>query len=433
MKITTNNGIYIQKKDVELIFKSTNNEEIPKNIFEKYKENVDTKDMDFIFFGNGEEIEFLNDFWFVINYNELIDFDEIEVLDYYFKDLQKLRQMRVDYDKNKFLPEKKEYDNYFEALLDEMRYFNYIPNKSEAKNYPLEFQLLFNKVSDIHELNSFKRGISDLELPEEVFKPVRYGKKKLQQIYHDVLSENLTIEELKPYEKQLYSIFTRINYSPEILNIIRKVMIINRHNTVDFINDDLLDLILRIKGKDSKFEESTWDLINYIYAIGYNQFENFDSKIILEKDMKIIKKVIDDISWANLEDKDIKKLSNYNYVLAEIVNQFKECDFSSNRSRFVREVVLNMSTYVYFNPSAINNDFDSLAYVYDYITNNTLEIVNIMGGDLAKVDSRNENFVENFNRANSLLLYLYDEKYQKDMDNNPPRLEDKSLQSDLEQ
>lgn len=432
MKINVENGLYIQRKDLELIFESSKNKQIPNSILKKYQDSVETKDLGFILFDNGEDVEFLNGFWFVVNYNDIIDFDDIEILDYYFKDLQNLRKQRVDYDKNKFLPEEKIYDNYFEALLDELRYYNYIPNKKESKNFPLEFQLLYNKVTDIHEINSFKRGISNLELPEEVFKPVRYGKKKLQQIYYEVLSEDLTFEELKPYEKQLYSIFSRINYSPEILNIIRKVMIINRHNTVDFIDEDLMDLILRIEGKDTKFEESTWGLIDYIYAIGYNQFENFDSKITLEKDMKIIKKVINNISWANLGDEDIKKLSNYNYVLGEIANQLKECNFSSNRSQFVREVVLNMSTYVFFNPNAINNDFSSISYICDYITNNTSEVVNIMGGDLAKVDRRNENFVENFNRANSLLLYLYDKKYQKDMDNQFPKLNEQSMQTNLE-
>lgn len=37
MKIITTNRIYIQKKDLELIFKAINNEEIPNNIIDKYK------------------------------------------------------------------------------------------------------------------------------------------------------------------------------------------------------------------------------------------------------------------------------------------------------------------------------------------------------------------------------------------------------------
>ena len=103
MKIIVNDKIYIQKKDLELIFKTTNKEEIPYNIIEKYKENVDAKDIGFIVFEDKKEIDFLNNFWFVVNYSDIIDFDQLESADYYFEDLQKLRKMRVEHDKNKYL------------------------------------------------------------------------------------------------------------------------------------------------------------------------------------------------------------------------------------------------------------------------------------------------------------------------------------------
>ena len=136
MKIMVNDKIYIQKKDLELIFKATNNEEIPNNIIEKYKENIDMKDIGFILFADRKEIDFLNNFWFVVNYSDIIDFDELEIIDYYFKDLQNLRKMRVEHDKNKYLPESKLYDNLLDAYIDQFNYFNYIPSKEEAKNYP---------------------------------------------------------------------------------------------------------------------------------------------------------------------------------------------------------------------------------------------------------------------------------------------------------
>ena len=66
MKIITNNRIYVQKKDLELILKATNNEKIPNNIIERYKEKIDLKDLEFIFFEVREEIDFLNSFWFII-------------------------------------------------------------------------------------------------------------------------------------------------------------------------------------------------------------------------------------------------------------------------------------------------------------------------------------------------------------------------------
>lgn len=422
MKIVTNNRIYLQKKDLELIFKSTNHEKIPNNIIEKYKENIDIQDFGFIFFEEKKEIDFLNNFWFIINYNDIIDFNDLELIDYYYRDLQNLRQMRIKNDKYKFLPEKKHYTNFMDMFIEKMRYDCYLPNKDEAKNYPLDFQLLYNKVSDVMELKYFKNGQSKLELPEEVLKPARYSKKQLQQIYYEVLSEDLTFEELKPFEKQLYCIFSKINYTPDILDIIRKIMIINRYNTLDFINDDLLNIILRIEGEKTKFEASTMFLIDYLYTIGYNKFENFDSKIALEKDLKIIKKIIDNIGYANLEDKYIDKLSKYNYILAEITRTLKKCNYSSNNSEVVRDIFSNMMVCVYFNPNIINYDYDFLSYTYDYIKNNTLEILNFTGYNINRMYSHNEHFVDNFNRANNLLIYLYNQKYNNDVEKQNHRL-----------
>ena len=418
MKIIVNDRIYIQKKDLELIFKTTNKEELPNNIIEKYKENIEIKDISFIAFEDKKEIDFLNEFWFVVNYRDIIDFDQLESVAYYFKDLQNLRKMRVEHDKNKCLPDGKIYDDLLDAYVAQLNYFFYLPNEEEVKNYHLEFQLLYNKFKDAKEIDYFKMGVSKLELPEEVFRPVRYSKKQLQQIYYGVLSENLTFEELKPYEKQLYCIFSRINYTPDILDIIRKIMIINRNNTVDFINDELLDIILRIEGKDTKFEQRTMFLIDYLYAIGYNKFENFDSKPILEKDLKIIKTVIDYITRVNLEDRYIDKLSNYNSLLAEITRTFKKCNYSLNESKFVKDVFCNMAVFVYFRPKTINYDYKFLEYVYDYLKNNSTELIKSMGYEMDRFDIIDEHFVDNFNRANNLLLSLYNEKYNKDNKKN---------------
>lgn len=428
MKIITNNKIYIQKKDLELIFKLISTEEVPNNIVEKYKQNTNIKDLDFIFFEDKEEIDFLNSFWFVINLYDIIDFNDKELHEYNYSDLEKFRSMRVEYDKHKFLPEKKIYKDFMEILLDQVEYKCYIPRKDEAKNYPLDFQLLYNKVLDVIELEYFKNGQSNLEFPEEVLKPVRYSKKQLQQIYNEVLGENLTFEDLKPFEKQLYLIFSKIDYTPEILDIIRKMMIINKYNTLDFINEDLLNVILRIEGKKSKFEETSSLLIDYLYAIGYNRFENFDSKIVLEKDLRIIRNFIDYISYANLEDEYIDKLANYNCILAEIIRTLNKCDYSSNnsifcvRDIFVRDIFSKMVVYVYFNPNVINYNYDFLTYVYDYVLNNYLDIINLTGYKLKIFGIHDEHFVDNFNRASNVLLYLYHQKYNSNADKENHRL-----------
>lgn len=415
MKIITTNKIYIQKKDLELIFKATNNEKIPNNIIDKYKKNISISDLDFIFFEDKKEIDFLNTFWFIINYNDIIDFNELELSDYYWKDLRKLQDLRVEYDKHKFLPEKTQYTDFLELIGSIISYTSYIPPKIEVKNYPLDFQLLYNKVSDIWELNDFKKGQSKLELPEEILKPVRYTKKQLQQIYYEILGEELTFEELKPYEKQLYSIFTRINYTPNILEMIRKIMIINRHNTIDFINDDLLDILLHMEGKKTKFEEFTSTLIDYLYLIGYNKFDNFDSKLILETELKKVKRVINYMARANLEDKYIEKLSNYNHILARIIKILNKCNYSSNNSEFVKDIFLYMVVFVYFKPDAINYDYDFLIYVYDYIMNNCSKIMKFMKYDVEKTGIYTEHFIDYFNRANNVLMYLYNQKYNNDV------------------
>lgn len=414
MKIIASNRIYIQKKDLELIFEITDKDKIPSNIVKKYQQNINIKELDFLYFEENEEVEFINNYWFVINYKDIIDFDDEEIREYNWKDLEKLRQMRIEHDKHKFIFYKKIYNNDLEFLLDQVNYECYLPNKENIKTYPLEFRLLYNKVSDVFELINFKSGNSKLEIPEEILKPVRYSKKQLQRIYNEVLSEELSFEELKPYEKQLYCIFEKINYTPYILDMIRKITIINRYNTLDFINDDLLNILLRVEGKKTKFEELTTEVIDYLYAIGYNNFDNLDSKIILEKDLKIIKKIIDYIGIVNLEDEYIDILSNYNYVLAEIIRVLKKCNYSKINSLFIRDIFSNIAVYVHFNPNIINYNYDFLVYVYDYIINNSLEIMNITNYYVEK-EYHNEHFVYNFNISSNLLMYLYNKKYNSNI------------------
>ena len=141
-------------------------------------------------------------------------------------------------------------------------------------------------------------------------------------------------------------------------------------------------------------------------------------KITLEKDLKIIKTVIDYIARVNLEDRYIDKLSNYNSLLAEITRTFKKCNYSLNESKFVKDVFCNMAVFVYFKPNAINYDYKFLEYAYDYLKNNSTELIKSMGYEIDRFDTTNEHFVDNFNKSNSLLLRLYNEKYNKDNKKN---------------
>jgi len=131
MKANVNDKIYIQKKDIELIIKSTNKESIPQNIIDSYEQNQNLKELDFLEFNNKSDIDFLNKFWFIVNYNDFKDFTELEIVNYRMNDLTKLRAMRQEYDKN-YLLDNKIYTDIVD-LLSERVYF--IPNKNQAKKF----------------------------------------------------------------------------------------------------------------------------------------------------------------------------------------------------------------------------------------------------------------------------------------------------------
>lgn len=196
-------------------------------------------------------------------------------------------------------------------------------------------------------------------------------------------------------------------------------MIINRFNTVDFINDDLLDILLTAERQKSKFEESTIFLIDYLYAIGFSRFQDFKSRTILEKDMRIIKKVIFFLSRARLDDETVDKLSNYNSELAIILRIVKKCNYLSNNSRIERDIFANMLTYVYLSPDSINYEYEFLLKAYKYISSNDFSILNKLDYKIEKFESYGEHFVDNFNKSNSLLLYSYNNKNKlKEKNNN---------------
>lgn len=416
IKIIKDNKFYLQKKDLELIIKIVNKEEIPINLIEKYKESLDKKDLEFIIFDDINDLEFINNFWFIIDYKDFKDLTYLENTAFHISDLNKLRSMRIEYDKHKFLDEKKEFSSWLREALHNMQSAFYIPKREELKNYPLDFQLLYNKVIDIIDLRDYNCGSFKLELPKEVTKSIYYTKKQLQQIYYEVLSENLTFEELKPYQEQLYSIFSKIDYTPDILEVIKKIILLNKYNTVDFINDELLDILLHVEGKKTKFQGSgsAIHLIDYLYAIGYNNFENFESKIMLENDLKIVKKIIAYIGSVNLDDTYIEKLSKYNCVLANIISAMKKSGYSFRDPDYINDIFKNILVYIYFRPNVINYEYDFITYVYNYINDNHKDIANFIGYDFNSRNTNNQNFIKYFNGANNLLINLYNKKYKND-------------------
>lgn len=422
MKIIIDNKLYIQKKDLELIMKSCDTDKIPNNVIDKYKENVNLNDKSFIVFNDIKDIDFLNGFWFVINYNDFKDFNLRDDAVDHKGSLLDLIDMCFKYDKHKYIDKKYECNDLLVFLIEKELVLLHMPSEKEIENYPLECQLLFNEIYDRNEIYELQTGIANFDLPEEVIKPVYYTKKQLQKIYYEVLDENLTFEELKPYEKQLYSIFTRIDYTPNILEIIRKIILINRYNTVDFINDDLLDLLLQIEGHKTKFEGiSTNFLVDYLYAIGNNNFENFDSEIILENDLIRMKKIIEYIAiYSFSNEKEIEKLSKYNYILTKIILILKKYKHMIVRTKCLKDIFLNMAVFTYYYPNAINCDYDFLNSVYDYVINNFSEVADFIG--YSEYEKRNkiiddDKFVVHFNGANSLLINLYNKTHNKTHNN----------------
>ncbi len=68
---------------------------------------------------------------FIFNY--CLIFNDFEIIEYCHKDLQNLRKMRVEYDKHKFVFERKKCDNFISLLIDLADYDKYLLNKNEVK------------------------------------------------------------------------------------------------------------------------------------------------------------------------------------------------------------------------------------------------------------------------------------------------------------
>jgi len=278
---------------------------------------------------------------------------------------------------------------------------------------------LYNKVLDFDIIYKLKCNEIKINLPEEIVNPICYSKKQLQQIYYEVLCNELSFEELKPIEKQLYSIFTRINFTPKIQTIIRKIIELNKYTDIGFIQDELLDLLLYLQCDRTKFSSisSIIDLIVNLYAIGYNNFENFDSKIVLEMDLKRIKRAIFSILISKSDAYFINRLSKYNCILAQIIKELKKIDFTYE-NRILRDIILNMSVYVYFKPEIINNKFDFIPEVYKYLEDNQEKVINMLNYTVNSTADFDDNFVNYFTNSNKLLIHLYDEKYNNNNNNN---------------
>ena len=86
MKILKENKMYVQKKDLDLIFKTCDVEDIPDNLINEYNKNIVKQDFEFIIFDDIDIIDFINKFWFIIDYKDFADLTYLENTDFYMSD-----------------------------------------------------------------------------------------------------------------------------------------------------------------------------------------------------------------------------------------------------------------------------------------------------------------------------------------------------------
>lgn len=151
------------------------------------------------------------------------------------------------------------------------------------------------------------------------------------------------------------------------------------------------------------------ELINIIYVLGYNKFSEFESKIILEKDIYLIKNAISNISYSRLDNTSLEVLRKYDDVLANIVIVLQQVN-KNRKVECIYEIFLNSLVFIYLKPEVINYDYDFLYYVYDYLSAHAIEFINFTGYKGVNIFNFGDSFINNFNYANNLLLKLYEEK-----------------------
>ena len=87
-----------------------------------------------------------------------------------------------------------------------------------------------------------------------------------------------------------------------------------------------------------------------------------------------------------------------------------------------------MSAFVYLNPSAINYEYNFLACVCNYITSNSSDVLTYLN---YKPTNNNEYFVENFNKANSMLMHLYNDRQPENVKQDQYMLDEQSQPNSL--
>ena len=126
--------------------------------------------------------------------------------------------------------------------------------------------------------------------------------------------------------------------------------------------------------------------------------------------------------YSNSDDKFIRGLSKYNYMLSELLNTLKNSDFSKSEenSVYLNDIFLNMLVFIYFKPNVINNDFSFMREVVEYLNNNSEQVIQLLNYDSNNsklFKDFDSDFVKYFINVSKLLMSLYSEKYNKKENN----------------
>jgi len=149
MKIINKENAYIQKKD--LLYLVSLNINIPNTIKDKINEvKVNNKNKDeFIEFNNSDEIEFIKNFKYIIDYN-YIELDEDELIKIEFSIRNKMNNIKEKYTNS---------------------------SKSKSIDLAIEYDLLEYKLYSINELIMLKKRNLSYKLPKDNNKKLKKLKK----------------------------------------------------------------------------------------------------------------------------------------------------------------------------------------------------------------------------------------------------------------
>ena len=410
MLLIINEKVYIQPIDIRYILDNYNEINIPYEI--KTIKHPDNNK--FIELRNLISIQFVLSDKNIIKLNDFVDMSNLEVHSFFKVEKDNLEKYIYDnlYDT---IPRPLEAStnnkqNMCNNILDLVSYVldaivdnniydvEYVTNN--YKKYPLELRNILYKYLNIKNVQEELFNTKDnICLTQEIL-TFHYSKKELQKIYYEILSDNLTKEELYPIKSQLYTIFTRINYTPEIQDIIISINRLNKDNDISFINDDLMQSLLKMYGFKTKFEQSAYSLYKDIYVMGY-KYLSLDSARMLEVDIERIKNFLKE----NCTERAIKEIEKYNLELCNIIKLLIKFNLL-NINKIKKEIIYIMCAYFYLKIDVFDYSYDCLYEIINYAYNN-LQI------DYIDKKMFLNNNIYAFNVSASIFEYLYKSNKEK--------------------